>query len=126
MSKRKNRAAQGIILLSSFPIAWLIMPYIVNTDATVCFFRTFTSKPCPFCGLTRAICSATHGDFLAAFEYHNWWWLVMLAMTVVAILAIVDGISASNLVGRLRQNTAFADTYLTVFFIIFLLYRCLV
>ncbi len=36
----------------------------------VCWFRGLTSWPCPGCGLTRAFCAISHGDFAAAWKFN--------------------------------------------------------
>ncbi len=36
----------------------------------VCGFMRLTGKPCPGCGLTRAFCSISHGDFPAAYHFN--------------------------------------------------------
>jgi hypothetical protein len=37
---------------------------------TVCWFKAATGWPCPGCGLTRAFCAISHGDFATAW-HHN-------------------------------------------------------
>jgi hypothetical protein len=35
-----------------------------------CVLKALTGWPCPTCGLTRAICSALHGDFAGSLAFH--------------------------------------------------------
>ena len=37
---------------------------------TVCGFFYFTGLPCPLCGMTRGLCAAAKGDFMAAVSFH--------------------------------------------------------
>ncbi len=36
----------------------------------VCGFKLLTGRPCPACGLTRALCYAVRGDFAQSLAYH--------------------------------------------------------
>ncbi len=37
---------------------------------SLCGFLRFTGRPCPFCGMTRALCSLAKGDWRAALDFH--------------------------------------------------------
>ena len=125
MSGRRHRLLLGMFLLVLFPLAWFLHPYVMAEGFTVCFFHTITGESCFFCGLTRALASAMHGDFQVAFGYHALWWLAALVMAGLGLLALVDGLTASNHIGTLRQRTAFADKYIVTFLVLFALYQVL-
>ncbi len=124
MIKNRKSLLLGALLLSVFPLARAIHPYLTPpSDASVCAFRTITGKPCPFCGLTRAFSYATHGDFSAAFGFNMFWWLAALLVAGVGIVALMDGVSGNDRLKRLRRATAFADPYIIAFLILFTIYR---
>ncbi len=124
MTEKRKNLLLGILLISVFPLARVIHPYMTPSDFTVCAFRTITGKPCPFCGLTRAFSHAAHGDFSAAFGFNMFWWLAALLTAGVGIVALADGVSGNDRLKRLRCATAFADAYIIVFLVLFTIYRC--
>jgi len=46
-----------------------------------CVLKSITGWPCPTCGLTRAVCSALHGDFAGSLAFHPAG-LIVLALLV--------------------------------------------
>jgi hypothetical protein len=91
----------AILLCSTFVIAWLIPPLICTSDYSICIFRTVTDKPCVFCGLTRALAYATHGDFDSAFACHKFWWLAALIIIVIVSVSMVDAVAGTSVLLRL-------------------------
>ena len=53
----------GAALLVSFIWTSASFPHV-----ELCYFRRLTGLPCPGCGLTRAFCAISHGQFLSAFK----------------------------------------------------------
>ena len=124
MTTSRYKLMLGASLLTLFPIAWMIYPYvIVPSNVTVCLFKTLTDRDCPFCGLTRALASAMHGDFQAAMGYHPLWWLASLLIAGTGVLAFLDGISNDNRLENLRSKTKFLDVYIILALIVFWLIR---
>jgi len=79
----------GILLYTTFPIAWWIRPFL-DDDETICIFRKLTGMKCPFCGLTRSFASAVHGEYDVAFGYHYLWPLVALIVFILGTLCIIE------------------------------------
>ena len=52
-----------------------------------CLFWYLTGKPCPGCGMTRAMIAAFHLDFAEAFHHHWMFW----AMPFVVVCLIMPG-----------------------------------
>ena len=67
---------------------------------------------CPTCGLTRAFCALSQGDWSSAILYHRGspiiyalWWLVTLAFGRVTLIALVDGWRARRDLAQLAAST---------------------
>jgi hypothetical protein len=56
-------------------------PSIVRNVGLSCPFRALTGVPCPFCGLTRGVVAAVHGDVVRA--------LLLNPASVVVVLSVV-------------------------------------
>ena len=78
---RVRRSVWAGILFATFPIVWWLRPLIIEDRIPICLFRIATTKPCPFCGLTRAFAHATHGEFGLAWESNPLW---LLAVALIA------------------------------------------
>jgi hypothetical protein len=66
MKSRRNgleKFVVALLLLATFPLAWVLPVNLSTSGLTVCFFRTVTGKPCAFCGLTHAFVCDMHGQW---------------------------------------------------------------
>lgn len=54
-----------------------------------CVFQSLTGHPCPACGYTRALSSASQGNWSQAFLYNPLWMLFMLYLAALATLSIM-------------------------------------
>ncbi len=63
------------LLLIFIPTAWL------ERQRSLCLFKNLTGRPCPGCGMTRAISAAAHGNFKQAWRYNK------LALIVLPLLS---------------------------------------
>ena len=59
-----------------------------------------TGKPCVFCGLTRALAYAAHGNFNSAFACHKFWWLAALIIFTLASFSLLDATGKTTLMLR--------------------------
>ena len=60
----------GLLLI--LPLALLVIPTAwLERSPTVCVFRRITGKPCPGCGMTRAVSSVMHGRFREGYRYNK-------------------------------------------------------
>ena len=97
---RLEKFAVALILLATFPLAWALPANLGANGLTVCFFRTLTGKPCPFCGLTHAFVCAMHGQWAMAFRYHPLWWLAALIILAAGIASLADATTGSKKLDR--------------------------
>ncbi len=47
-----------------------IWPFFPAHPPNVCPLRSLTGIPCPFCGMTRSVVAAVHGDFVTSLRYN--------------------------------------------------------
>ena len=60
----------GILLL--LPLALLVIPTAwLERAPTVCLIRRLTGKPCPGCGMTRALSCVAHGQFKQGYQHNK-------------------------------------------------------
>lgn len=98
--------ALGFALLSAFPLARALPMNFERDYLTLCFFRTVTGLPCPFCGLTHSFVLAMHGRWTVASQYHPLWWLAALAILFAAGAALRDAACGSDWLARCwRRST---------------------
>lgn len=74
--------------LASFEAARAYAPY-VHDGPVLCVLRGLTGLPCPGCGLTRALCALSHGDWLGALAFNAA--AVPLALCLLAASVIAAG-----------------------------------
>jgi hypothetical protein len=80
-----------------FSAAWLYYPHC-NDGPTFCLWKRFLDFDCPGCGLTRAACLLSHGQYTDAFAMN---WRIVL---VTAIIAAISFRAANTLFGRMRHR----------------------
>ena len=71
-------AAGGMIAVAA---VWPLMPV---HPPFVCPLRTATGIPCPFCGMTRAVVAAVHGDILGSLQYNPLG--IFIALLAIAVI----------------------------------------
>jgi hypothetical protein len=92
--------AASAALLATFPLAHAFTPFLMRDAIPVCPFRIATGKPCPFCGLTRAVALATHGRWPEAFRMNPLWPVFAAAILCLSILFLIDACSGLDTAGR--------------------------
>jgi len=63
-----------------------VRPALPGTDLVLCPLRRVTGVPCAFCGMTRAVTAAVHGDFGASL-FFNPGGLLIIALAVLLLVA---------------------------------------
>lgn len=97
---RASRLAWAVTLFATFPVVWWLRPLLLEDRVPICFFRIATTKPCPFCGLTRALAQATHGEFGLAWKYNPLWAAAAALIVVLATLMATDALACTRTFDR--------------------------
>jgi hypothetical protein len=71
-------AGAGMITVAA---TWSVLPHL----SVACPLRAATGIPCPFCGMTRAVVAAVHGNVAASLAF-NPGGIVVLALAIVAVV----------------------------------------
>lgn len=122
--QRRFRLRFGFLMVFLFPAVWVFKYLYPSFPVTICFFKTVTGKPCPFCGLTRAFSQALHGNFQKAFEFHPLWWLSILLILCAIIVLLYEGFTGNDRISkRLRAGQNFSWIFI-IFAVITLIVRC--
>ena len=100
---RVRQLAGAALLLGAFPVAHALTPFLLRDTVPLCPFRIATGKPCPLCGLTRAIALATHGRWRAAFALNPLWPLFAATMLLLGFLLLADALAGRRRSARLGQ-----------------------
>jgi len=124
-TRRLRRLALGLSLLAIFPAAWLIQPFATRMDVPICIFRIATSKPCPFCGLTRAFASAMRGRFAQASRFHLLWPAAAGAVVAFGAICLIDAATGQNHLSRVSRSCAIPTWLAIVALVAFTLLRLL-
>jgi len=63
-----------------------VRPSLPGTDIVLCPLRRATGVPCAFCGMTRAVTAAVHGD-MGASLFFNPGGLLIIALAILLLVA---------------------------------------
>jgi hypothetical protein len=111
--ERKRAFIASAVLLGTFPAAFVAKHWIVTTTLILCPFRAVTGRLCVFCGLTRALAYATHGEFSEAYRLHPFWWAAAALIGLMGLASLVKAVHPSGVAGRLAMWRP-ADSWLFV------------
>src|SRR5262245_48748093 len=85
MSAIETARARDLRLVAGGMLAaaalWPVMPV---HPPLACPLRTTTGIPCPFCGMTRAVVAAVHGDLVASLRFNPLG--IFIAVLALAVL----------------------------------------
>ncbi len=81
MTDTKER---GVRLVATAILGGAIVYPILPVHPATCPLRSTTGIPCPFCGMTRAVAAAVHGDIVGSLRFNPAG--VLFAVLVVALL----------------------------------------
>ncbi len=97
-----SRVALGkVAFLMVLPLLFIFVPTAwFEHRRSLCIIKNLTGHNCPGCGMTRAISSASHGQFRQAFRYNK------LVVIVLPLLAYTWLQALSKAVRRYRTEQA--------------------
>lgn len=98
----------------------------VNALPLSCSFYHFTKLYCPGCGMTRALYSALHGNFQAAFSYNLIWPFITLFVIGAIYLwlrFLYSGINPFNPVNSFLQRHSFSGWFILIVLLTFWIMR---
>lgn len=101
MGRRLRLYVTALVLLGTFPAAFVARHLILGATITICPFKLLTGRPCIFCGLTRAFAHATHGELGAAFAVNPLWWAAALLLIIAGVSCLVAAFRRSPTVSWL-------------------------
>ena len=81
---RRFLVVAGVLLL----LAIVFAPLVADSGVPVCMFKLATGRPCLFCGLTHAVMFALQGNWSAASQANQLWFLLVPLVIVTAALII--------------------------------------
>jgi hypothetical protein len=113
-SSRIRRFVLGVVLLFTFPLAWLLRPWVDANPVSPCLFFTLSGKPCLFCGLTRAFVHAAHGEWAKAHGLHPFWWVAALLVLAAGIISLSDALNNQDRLARLWHSKVVSWTTLVL------------
>jgi len=64
----------------------VVWPLLPTPGVTTCPLRLVTGVPCPFCGMTRSVVAAVHGDFVSSLVF-NPGGIVIIALAIALLAA---------------------------------------
>jgi hypothetical protein len=67
-----------------------VLPAVAHAGPVLCPLRAMTGVPCPFCGMTRGVVDAVHGDVGGSLSM-NPGALLLVAAALVLVLGVVRG-----------------------------------
>lgn len=66
----KSKVKLGLYLI--IPLVLFLLPLsLIEAAPSVCLFKNILGIECPGCGITRAVVSVLHGDWIRAWEYNR-------------------------------------------------------
>jgi hypothetical protein len=81
-----------LAVLLALPVAgWIVGELLVGAHFSLCAFQRLTGRPCPGCGMTRAMVDLAHLDFAGSLRMHPLG-VVLAAGYLAAVVGTAVGI----------------------------------
>ncbi len=93
-----------VLTVAALSVSFLVSPAEIESGRVLlsppCLMRRLFGVSCPTCGLTRAFCALSHGDFTAALMFHPLSPLVYGAAWLGTVAAAVGAFRSAKELGR--------------------------
>lgn len=91
-------------LCLAFLVSFLVTPEELESDRVVlgppCLFLRLFGAPCPSCGMSRAFCAISHGEFMRALQFNS----ASLLIYAAAAALLIAGFYSLQAVLRLNRK----------------------
>jgi len=90
----RSRRLELSIQLAAVSLAALAASFVFSAGAfpsiDLCPFHRLTGLPCAGCGMTRAFCAISHGDFAGAWGFNPFGFVLYAAFVYLALLPLLE------------------------------------
>jgi hypothetical protein len=91
-------AAVALVAAGRTLIPWLwSQPLLAEKLMGDCLLRTWCGVPCPFCGGTRAVVAAAHGDWIGSLQQHPVATLLVAGGVAIGLWTGLSAVSGHDL-----------------------------
>jgi hypothetical protein len=105
-SSDKRQAYSRIIILVLLTVMAIYLSIVpieeIAFGRDLCLFKAITGRPCPGCGMTRAIASILRGDFQVSLHYN---FRVIIVFPLLCYLFLKESLKLFNILRKANDNT---------------------
>ena len=84
MTRKTVWVAAKLAICVAAPVFFLaVPPRVVESGPTLCLWKLLLGRPCPGCGMTRALSHLAHGHFALAWGYNK---LIVVVFPLLCVL----------------------------------------
>ncbi len=94
--------AGGLLAAAALAVSFAYTPATLP-QMPLCWFSRLTGMACGGCGLTRAVCSISHGDWRAAWEFNPFSFACYGVLWLIAALPLIE-YASPGAAGRILRS----------------------
>ena len=119
VGKKRRELTPAARLIFVFAASILVLSFIFRPDSLpsieLCLFHAVTGLQCPGCGLTRAFCAISHGQFVRAWQLNPF----SFHLYALSVLGVIYPFFASSIPEKLVRVTALTTFAALIIFGVF-------